>query len=565
MKKKDNSILSVKDFVVKNTGMDVKTLLHDTNEYQFSALEKAAELIRKWKEEEKKFFVFADYDVDGITSGESMRMLLRAIGVPKNNIIVRYPKRFSEGYGMSVKAVNQFDSNGVIITVDNGVAAFEAIKAAKAKGMAVLVTDHHLASIDENGKKVYPEADYIIDPNAIDEQAEFTAYCGCGIVFKLATRMLKAGNEKTLARIRTNAAIATVADCVPLIGENRRIVKEGLMLATHKDIQTTGLSALLAECNLQGHVSETDVAFKIAPCLNAVGRLNDDGAAVSARLISFDGDELSASKLAKAQVEKNEERKVLQKTWDMKADSMIEDDDNAIILQPEGCPEGLAGIIAGRIADRRNKPTIIFTDNGNGILKGSGRSVEGVNLKALLDQCQDTLVSYGGHAMAAGLKVKDLFAFKNAFNDALRKCGWTATTETEQTYDLEINGSDVLAVVEEIEKFAPYGEGNPAPTFYIQNVELTPKGSSYYSELKNEGVKLFADGYSATTFKATKKFMDEKPRRVNLFGTIARNYFCGNSYVDVHFDDMEAVAEKNVKRTSLQKMLDEAAMRLGSI
>lgn len=565
MKKKDNSILSVKDFVVKNTGMDVKTLLHDTNEYQFSALEKAAELIRKWKEEEKKFFVFADYDVDGITSGESMRMLLRAIGVPKNNIIVRYPKRFSEGYGMSVKAVNQFDSNGVIITVDNGVAAFEAIKAAKAKGMAVLVTDHHLASIDENGKKVYPEADYIIDPNAIDEQAEFTAYCGCGIVFKLATMMLKAGNEKTLARIRTNAAIATVADCVPLIGENRRIVKEGLMLATHKDIQTTGLSALLAECNLQGHVSETDVAFKIAPCLNAVGRLNDDGAAVSARLISFDGDELSASKLAKAQVEENERRKALQKTWDLKADSMIEDDGNAIILQPEGCPEGLAGIIAGRIADRRNKPTIIFTDNGNGILKGSGRSVEGVNLKALLDQCQDTLVSYGGHAMAAGLKVKDLSAFKNAFNDALRKCGWTATTETEQTYDLEINGSDVLAVVEEIEKFAPYGEGNPAPTFYIQNVELTPKGSSYYSELKNEGVKLFADGYSATTFKATKKFMAKKPRRANLFGTIARNYFCGNSYVDVHFDDMEAVAEKNVKRTSLQKMLDEAAMRLGSI
>lgn len=565
MKKKDNSILSVKDFVVKNTGMDVKTLLHDTNEYQFSALEKAAELIRKWKEEEKKFFVFADYDVDGITSGESMRMLLRAIGVPKNNIIVRYPKRFSEGYGMSVKAVNEFDSNGVIITVDNGVAAFDAIEVAKKKGMAVLVTDHHLVSVDASGKKMYPEADYIVDPNAIENQAEFTAYCGCGIVFKLATRMLKASNEKTLARIRTNAAIATVADCVPLIGENRRIVKEGLMLATHKDIQTTGLSALLAECNLQGHVSETDVAFKIAPCLNAVGRLNDDGAAVSARLISFDGDELSASKLAKAQVEKNEERKALQKTWDLKADSMIEDDGNAIILQPEGCPEGLAGIIAGRIADRRNRPTIIFTDNGNGILKGSGRSVEGVNLKALLDQCQDTLVSYGGHAMAAGLKVKDLSAFKNAFNDALRNCGWTATTETEQTYDLEINGSDVLAVVEEIEKFAPYGEGNPAPTFYIRNVELTPKGSSYYSELKNEGVKLFADGYSATTFKATKKFMDEKPRRVNLFGTIARNYFCGNSYVDVHFDDMEAVAEKNVKRTSLQKMLDEAAMRLGSI
>lgn len=560
MRKKDDSISSVLQFVMKNTGMDEKTLLHDTHEYKFPALKEADQLIRKWISEEQKFYIFADYDVDGITSGESMKMLLRALGVAKDNIFVRYPKRFSEGYGMSVKAVEEFDGEGVIITVDNGIAAFDAIKTAKARGMPVLVTDHHLAAVDELGQKLLPDADYCVDPNAIDGQAEFTNYCGCGIVYKLAEHMLGPGkDEKTLARILSNAAIATIADCVPLIGENRRIVKEGLTLLGYKELQTNGLSALLSECNIKWKVSETDISFKIAPCLNAMGRLHDDGARISARLISFDGNKEIALGLAKAQIEANEERKSLQKIWDMKADAMIEDDGKSIILYPKGCPEGLAGIIAGRLAERHNRPTIIFTDNGDGILKGSGRSIEGVNLKATLDKCRDYLVTYGGHSMAAGLRVRGLEGFKRAFNDALRIC---RKVDADETYDLDIKGSDVTSVIDEVGAFAPYGEGNPTPRFLIRNVELFPKSSSYYCELKNGGVKLFADGYSATTFSCTKKYLQTAPRKVNLLGTINRNYFGGNSYIDVHFDDVEPVADKFVRKTSLQTILDETAVKL---
>lgn len=560
MRKRDDSISSVLQFVMKNTGMDEKTLLHDTHEYKFPALEKAGQLIRKWISEEKKFYIFADYDVDGITSGESMKMLLRALGVAKDNIFVRYPKRFSEGYGMSVKAVEEFDGEGVIITVDNGIAAFDAIKTAKARGMPVLVTDHHLAAVDELGQKLLPDADYCVDPNAIDGQAEFRNYCGCGIVYKLAEHMLGPGkDEKTLARILSNAAIATIADCVPLIGENRRIVKEGLTLLGYKDLQTNGLSALLSECNLKWKVSETDISFKIAPCLNAMGRLHDDGARISARLISFDGNKDIALGLAKAQIEANEERKSLQKIWDMKADAMIKDDGKSIILYPKGCPEGLAGIIAGRLAERHNRPTIIFTDNGDGILKGSGRSIEGVNLKATLDKCRDYLVTYGGHSMAAGLRIHDLEGFKRAFNDALGIC---LKVDTDETYDLGIKGSDVTSVIDEIDAFGPYGEGNPTPLFLIRNVELFPKLSSHYCELKNGGIKLFADGYSATTFSCTKKYLQTAPKKVNLLGTLNRNYFGGNSYIDVHFDDVEPVADRFVRKTSLQSILDETAMKL---
>lgn len=560
MRKKDESISSVLEFVMKNTGMDKETLLHDTHEYKFPALEKAVDLIQEWVRGEKVFHVFADYDVDGITAGESMQMLLIALGVPREHIIVRYPKRFSEGYGMSVKAVEEFDSSGVIITVDNGITAFDAIKAAKAKGMPVLVTDHHLAAVNEFGQKVLPDADYCVDPNAIDDQAEFKDYCGCGIVLKLAEYLLKsAKNEKTLARIRSNAAIATIADCVPLVGENRRIVKEGLrLLSEHKDLQTKGMNALLSECDLKWKISEKDIAFKIAPCLNATGRLSDNGASTAARLISFDGEELTATELAVNQITNNKARKSLQKIWDQKADAMVEND-KSIILYLKGCPEGLVGIIAGRLAERHSRPTIIFTDNGNDILKGSGRSIEGVNLKAILDKCQDFLVTYGGHAMAAGLRVRDLESFKKAFNEAL---GTGCEIVREETYDLEIDGKDVTSVIDEIETLAPYGEGNPAPAFFIRNVELIPKGSSYYNELKAGGVKLFADGYSATTFNCAEKYLKNTPRKVDLLGAISRNYFGGNSYVDVLFDDVESVAKKNIRKTSLQSLLDEAAMKL---
>lgn len=559
MRKRDETIFSVRDLVVRNTKMDDKALLNDTNEYAFPALKKAAEMILRWKEESKQFYVFADYDVDGITSGESMRMLLRALGIQDHNIHVRYPRRFSEGYGMSVKAVEEFDSNNsCIITVDNGIAAFDAIKAAKDKGMEVLVTDHHLAMAVGNEKK-YPDADYIVDPNAIDGQAEFKAYCGCGIVLKLAEELLKdyPPENKVLLRIKAMAAIATIADCVPLVGENRRIVKEGLQLLTRTDLMTKGILALV-KLNFLKHVSENDVAFKIAPILNATGRLYDNGAERAAQLISFDADSFIADKLAQDQIAANTRRKALQATWDKKAEAALGDfSDNHIILKIDGCPEGLVGIIAGRLCEHYKVPTIILSETEKGILKGSGRSVEDVNLKLMLDKCAESLISYGGHAAAAGLRLSNLEGFRKAFRKAL---GDWKPAKKELLYDLEIKGMDIESISNEVEKYGPYGEGNPAPVFYIRDITLTPKGGSYSQELAGNGLKLFGSGFTATTFEeCANKFLEDKPRNVELIGTIGKSYF-GTTHAEVHFTELILMGKTEKKTTPLQEILNRKAM-----
>jgi single-stranded-DNA-specific exonuclease len=560
VKRRNEAISTVEELVIFNTGMDRATLLSDTHEYKFPALKGAAELILKWKEEGRNFFIAADYDVDGITSGESMRMLLISLGISEEEIVVRYPRRFTEGYGLSAKVVEEeFDDGGAVITVDNGITAFDAIIKAKQKAMGVLVTDHHLPLVNDDGQRLYPDADYCVDPKAIDDQAEFTEYCGCGIVLKLAEYMLsdRPSEDKALARIRAMAAIATVADCVPLIGESRRIVNEGLPLLTRVDLMTTGVSALQSECYIDKHVTAKDVSFRSAPTLNAPGRLEDDGASKSAWLLRYNGDAEEALRLARAQTQANAQRKALQALWDEIADKQVIPGSNHIILYLPGCPEGVVGIVAGRLAQRHYVPTIILTDSSTpGILKGSGRSVEGVHLKEILDQCKDTLAGYGGHAAAAGVKVSDLEGFKTAFANALG--GWQPQEE-EVYYDLEITADDVERMSKEVALFEPYGVGNPAPIFLIRNVDLTPRGGDYYQEIKSGGVKLFGNDFSATAFgDAARKFLIDKPRRVDLIGTIEQNYFGAKCTVEVHFTEVIAV-EKDVKKTPLQTMLEEKA------
>lgn len=561
MKKRDESILDIATFVMNNTGMSEENLLHDRTRYRFPALYEAERLIREWIEKKKRFFIFADYDVDGVTSGESMRMLLNACGVPEKDIMVRYPRRFTEGYGMSRKAVEtDFQAGEVCITVDNGIAAFDAIAAAKEKGMQVLVTDHHLAATDENGKKIgFPDADYIVDPNAIEGQADFTEYCGCGIILKLAELMLADAlpDDKTLPRIRAMAGIATIADCVRLVGENRRIAIRGLNVLSRRDLMTSGLKALLAEHMLLSRICAEDVAFKIAPSLNASGRLLDDGAVYAANLLRFDGPDSEAEMLAKEQVSLNDQRKVLQKEWAAKADELVNPEANHIILYMEGCPDGIVGIVAGRLCEKHKVPVIVLT-NVNGGLKGSGRSVKGVNLKALLDRCQEHLTGYGGHAPAAGVRLKpeNLAAFRKAFSDAL---GSWKPQKDEMFYDFEIRGNEVPVIAETIASFAPYGEGNPAPVFLVKGVSLTPNGGSYYKELKANGLKLFAAGYSASTFTCHDQFMKlGMPRRVNLLGTISDRYIVGKKYTELSFDWMESDV-RAFKKTPLQALLDKKA------
>ena len=203
-----------------------------------------------------------------------------------------------------------------------------------------------------------------------------------------------------LTRIRVLAAIATIADSVQLVKDNRKIVKTGLSLLTKQYLMTTGMNSLLAELFLGSHISETEVAFRIAPALNASGRLYDEGAEMAAKLIRYNGEQNTASRLAREQVKMNEERKGLQRIWTEIAEKMVEKKNN-IVLYLDRCPEGLIGVVAGQLAERHKVPAIVFAGTGED-LKGSGRSVDGINIKTILDKCSTYLLRYGGHA-AAGL------------------------------------------------------------------------------------------------------------------------------------------------------------------
>lgn len=343
--------------------------------------------------------------------------------------------------------------------------------------MTVMVVDHHLPATDENGAPVYPDADLIIDPNAIEGSADFNGYCGAGLAYRIMCQLIN--DRKVLIRLLCLAAVATIADSVPLTYENRRIVRYGLHYMTDMGYATTGLFALLSLCDCNEYVSETDIGFKIAPCLNAPGRLYDDGAKQSFLLMSFEGDLREAKLMAEKQLTDNEKRKELSDEWTKKINEQIQKEhleaDNPMTIYAPGVPEGIIGIIAGRIAEEWHTPCILLGDAEQaGILKGSARSSGDVHLYNLLKHGEMYLLRFGGHAPAAGLSLKaeNLNAFRHVMQDTLMNLYPGFTREEMPTvYDMELDGrkrDQVLRVFEEVIRYSPYGQGNPAPVIRLK-------------------------------------------------------------------------------------------------
>ena len=222
---KDPRLRTVEEVVSANTGMTAESLLCDRKDYRLDGLDTAAAMLKEAVREGKIIYIAGDYDVDGILATAILALALKAL---KANMVLRLPRRFTEGYGLKREMVDRFKNGQFLITVDNGISALEAVRRAREKGMEVIVTDHHLPVVDEEtGEVLYPQANLIIDPNAAPSSADFVGYCGAGIAFKLAVELLGTGHS-LIPRLLSFAAIATIADSVPLIGENRRIVKEGL-------------------------------------------------------------------------------------------------------------------------------------------------------------------------------------------------------------------------------------------------------------------------------------------------------------------------------------------------
>ncbi len=493
----------------------------------------------------------------GITASAIMAIGLNHIGIkPK----VRLPRRISEGFGLSEKIVDEIDE-GIVITVDNGIAAVDPIQKAKDKGLTVIVTDHHLPNADG----VLPNADYIINPH-LPGTADFAEYCGAGIAYKLCCEFVK--DERIRAIMSGYAAIGTIADVTPILHDNRNIVNEGLKNLLNRETRTTGMGALLNSCYLNDHISPTDVGFRIGPALNAPGRLYDDGAMIALKTIVYNGNYGNARKLADNLVNINETRK------ELAADTMEEayynistnclHGDSFLSVYLPGTPEGLTGIIAGRLAENMQSPCIVFTDSQEkGVLKGSGRSYGGIDLKGLLDENQDLLLKYGGHTGAAGVSIskENLNELRSKLIESVDALPEIEIDDTVY-YDLEIDASEVPKMIAEQKKYEPFGHGNPKPIFKIKNFELTsPRHSGFYT-LKGADkntITMHGQHAQATGFGLASEYLDlNKPMCLDFIGTIGENHFRGNITPEVELAAMKD-SQKTMEQTSLAKLLAKTA------
>lgn len=558
---------TIEEVVLDNTGYDnIEDFLNPKKDYWIKDLDKVSTLIKDAIIKQRPIHVVTDYDVDGICSASIMKLLLDKLGA---NYEIRLPRRFSEGFGLSEKIVNEIPLGALLITADNGIAAVDAVKLAKSKMMTVIITDHHLPN--EDG--VLPEADVIVDPNAIPGSAEFNGYCGAGLVYKLAIEMLGKDHD-LIPKLNSFAALATVADVMKLVEENRLIVKNGLKTLTSYTGRTTGLCELLKQCELHQNISAKNIAFKIGPILNAPGRLFDDGASKSFEAISFNGDVKKAEELAKELIGFNDERKALtdqgiQKVEQNIIDNCIFGEVPLIIYEPD-LPEGLVGIFAGKLAEKYKAPCFILTGSEEeGILKGSGRSFGKVNIKDLLDANSDFLYKYGGHAEAAGLSVFEdkLDEFKEGMMNAVNPDD--LAQEDVSCYDIEIDASKISSTIEELEKYAPFGEGNPEIVFKIKDFMLSPRmnGDTDTGKCakrmgdKGQHIKLFGVDASAICFDMTETYIAMNcPKKVEVIGTLSQNFFRGkatNQIETMDFSDVSKAVEKTPMAALLSKMANE--------
>lgn len=567
---KRGSFSSVSELVCHNTGMTVEELLNDQRTYQIDGLDDAAGMLVDAMKAKKTVYVFGDYDVDGVCASAIIKTGMSSIGYG-DRTIVRLPKRFSEGYGVTEKAVDEFEDGQVLVTVDNGIAASGPIKKAKEKGMQVIVIDHHLPQLDEDGNAILPGADLIIDPKAITGSADFDGYCGAGLAYRLMCRMTQDGRIKW--KMLCMAAIATIADAMPLAGENRRIVRYGLAGMTDMRRTTSGLYSLLLACGCTEHVTEEMISFKIAPCLNAPGRLFDNGAFESYKLMSYDGTLADAKKMAEQQLEWNATRKELSDEWSEKAIEQADTDvlmgRKPVVLRLDGIPEGIAGIIAGRVAEHTKCPCVVLAPAKGepGLLKGSARSYGDTDLFSLLREGAEFLARFGGHKEAAGLALKEeqLEAFQARMYDVYGQYSTETENGNDIYYDLEVDGDDTLTlrgILNDIQQFGPYGQGNPHPVLYIKGLLLTPNGSSYYQYMgtSRSAVRLSSRELDCVAFHDAEQFERiGAPAVIDVIGTATVNHYMGNSRHRLEYSYVTKSLKSQGKKSALASLLAQKA------
>lgn len=417
-------------------------------------------------ENKEKITIYGDYDVDGITSIAVLKKFLTELGV---NVEYYLPSRLEEGYGLNNNAILKVKNSGtdLLITVDCGISAYDEIEYAKSLGMEVIVTDHH-----ECPEKI-PNTIAVIDPKRKDNTYPFSSLAGVGVTFKLIQAIsLKLGlDRKKYLKYLDIVCLGTIADIVPLIEENRVIVKYGLMLV--RETKNIGLKSLI---KLSGYtkIDSGLISFGIAPRMNACGRM---GKADLALELLLTNDPEKANRIASNLNEINRERQDVEKRIMDEAVEIIEKnklyEDSVIVVGNENWHHGVIGIVASKITEMYYKPSVLVCfENREG--KGSGRSIEGFDLHKALSSCAEDLSKFGGHEMAIGLTIeqKNFEKFRKDINEYAKQVMKDEMVPIIKADACVTQDFVSLEKINELSILEPYGEANPMPMFIYKNIKV---------------------------------------------------------------------------------------------
>ena len=446
--------------------------------YGYSGIQEAVDRINVALQYNEKILVFGDYDCDGVTATALLTSYLKNRGA---DVDFRVPNRESEGYGISVEAVEQAANNGVslIITVDNGINAIKEVEKANELGIDVIVTDHHLPQ--EN----LPDAIAVIDPH-IDSDCDwlFHELCGVGVAFKLVCALEGRPSEEMIFEYGDLVALGTIADVVPLTDENRSIVKAGLSLINRKI--NPGVRALLEVAGSK-YITSLNCAFTLCPRINAAGRMASADIAVKMFMAKSYEDAIYYAELLDGY---NSKRQTIEQNIFEEACSVIEQNgynkDRVIVVNGYNWHVGVVGIVASKLTEKYGKPSIVINNEGSRSV-GSGRSIESFSLFNAISSCEDILVKFGGHELAAGLTISEenIEIFRKRINDYAKQ------------FDLPISSIKIDATlkpraftvpaVSVLKAFEPYGAGNPTPLFAVLNctvLNINPIANGKHIRLK---------------------------------------------------------------------------------
>lgn len=515
----------------------------------------ACERISEVIQNKERIMILGDYDVDGTCGVSMFYLFMKKFGLDQEYYI---PDRITEGYGISFQSIDYAKENNIklIVAIDCGITAYDKVEYAKTLGIDFIICDHH-----QPPEKI-PEALAVMDPLRSDDNYPFKYLCGTGVAFKLVQAVSNKLNRPDIpAALIDLVAVATASDIVPLRDENRIIVKEGFEAMNSKP--RLSLKILIESSKLQiGNLTTSNIVFTVAPRINAVGRLGDAKRAVE--LLTCEDNE-KIKEFAFILNDENQNRREIDKTITDDAFRMFEEinsfkNRSSIVIYNEDWHPGVIGIVAARLVEKYNLPSIVLT-KVNGVAKGSARSINTFNIYEALKDCQDHLIQFGGHFHAAGLEIEvdRIEEFRESFNDIATERITKEQLIPEIEVDAEVTFEELTPkLIQILSFFEPYGPENMTPVFKTKNVEVVDK--VYFTEKSNTHIFKVKDNDSSKKFEAvffnSHEYRDTEPNGNSINGkankliikegnnfdicySIDKNFWKGREYTKLRIRDIK--------------------------